>query len=543
MTIHPTTEIKLRPPPTLSAVTRASLGLDLAAGLTLAAIAIPEQMATARLGGFAPQTGLIAFVAATVGFALFGASRRLSVGADSTITTIFAGALGVAAAAGAAGRAETGAVLAAMVGALMILAGVLKLGWIADLMSRPVLTGFLAGIALHIARSQAPAILGGPQLSWIAAAIGLGVCAVSLAAERVSPRFPAAFVALAAATWATAFFGLEHKGVTVLGAVSGDLPAPGLPTAEPQTLVRLAGLALVVSLVVMVQTGATSRAFASPGSDGDADRDFLGVGVGGLLSCLFGAFPVNASPPRTAAVADAGGRSQFAGLTAALVVLLVLVFGTRWLAHIPTAALAGVLLFVAVRLVHLRTFLEILGRTRSEFALALLTAALIIVLPIQTGVAIGMFLSLAHGVFTITRTQVIAFERAPGTTVWWPVSTKLPGEQAPGVLVLGFQAPLSFLNAYEFRRGVLQALSRRPTGTRLLVLEASSIVEVDFTAAGLLCDVIAQARRDGVDFRVARLESVRAHAAFERFGVMDCLGPDRLFRTVEEAVTKSYPDQ
>jgi MFS superfamily sulfate permease-like transporter len=520
----------------LGGVTPASLGWDFAAGLTLAAIAIPEQMATARLGGFAPETGLIAFVAATVGFALFGASRRLSVGADSTITTIFTAALGAAAVAGAAGRAEAGAILAAMVGALMILAGLLKLGWIADLMSKPVVTGFLAGIALHIARSQAPAIVGGPNPNWIAAAIGVCVCAASLAAERVSPRFPAALVALAAATWATGHFGLEHKGVAVLGDVSGGLPAPRLPGMNLKTLVSLAGLAVIVSLVVMVQTGATSRAFSGPGGDGDADRDFLGVGVGGFLSSLFGAFPVNASPPRTAAVADAGGRSQFAGLIAALVVLIVLVFGTRWLTHIPTAALAGVLLFVAVRLVHLRTFLEILRRTRAEFALAVLTAVLIIVLPIETGVAIGMFLSLAHGVFTITRTQVVAFERAPGTTVWWPVSAKLPGEQEPGVLVLGFQAPLSFLNAYDFRRGVLQALGRRPTGTRLLVLEASSIVEVDFTAAGVLCEVIAEARRSGVGFRVARLESVRAEAAFERFGVMDCLGSDRLFRTVEEAV-------
>ena len=537
----------------LRGATAAGLGHDLAAGLTLAAISIPEQMATARLGGFAPQVGFFAFAAASLAFAAFGASRKLSAGADSTITPIFAGSLGLIAAVGSPQYFELAAVLALMVGLLLVVAGVLRLGWIADLLSKPVTTGFLAGISLHIVLSQAPSVLGLPEVSgdiyhrlpalWAEAgafnpaslAIGLGVFGVILGADKLKARVPGALVALVGSTAVTIAFGLERHGVAVLGHVSGGFPHLSLPRVGFENALPLVGLALVVSLVVMVQTAATTRSFSEDG-DPDVARDYVGVGVGSLFAGLFGAFPVNASPPRTAIVAETGGRSQYAGLLAALVVLLLSAFGTRLLAHVPTAALGGVLLFIAQRIFHTGVFIDILRRTWAEFGLALLTTILIVALPIQTGVAIGMFLSLAHGVFTITRARPIPFERVPGATVWWPASTTQPGELEPGLLVMGFQAPLSFLNAYDFRRGMLAAIEGGEGVVRLLVLEASSIVEIDFTASAILIEVIDTARNAGMDFAVARLESVRAHATFTRFGVIDRLGEDHIFQSVQAAV-------
>jgi len=537
----------------LRGATPASLGHDLAAGLTLAAIAIPEQMATARLGHFAPQVGFFAFAAASLGFAVFGANRKLSAGADSTITPIFAGSLGLIAAAGSPQYLELAAVLALMVGLLLIVAGVLRLGWIADLLSKPVTTGFLAGISLHIVLSQAPSVLGLHEVSgdvyhrlpalWAQAgairpaslAIGLGVFGVILAAEKLDARVPGALIALVGATLATMALGLERQGVAVLGQVTGGFPHLSLPRIGFENALPLIGLALVVSLVVMVQTAATTRSFSGDG-DPDVGRDYVGVGVGSLFAGLFGAFPVNASPPRTAIVSETGGRSQYTGVLAALVVLLLSAFGTRLLVHVPVAALGGVLLFIAVRIFHLGAFVDILRRARAEFSLALLTTALMIALPIQTGVAIGMFLSLAHGVFTITRAQPIPFARVPGATVWWPASTAQAGESAPGILVMGFQAPLSFLNAYDFRRGMLAAIEGGKGVVRLLVLEASSIVEIDFTAAAILIEVIDEARKAGMDFAVARLESVRARAAFARFGIIDHLGEDHIVQSVQSAV-------
>jgi len=540
----------------LSGATPASLGHDLVAGLTLAAIAVPVQMATARLGGFPPQVGFIAFIAASVGFAAFGANRQLAGGADSTITPIFAGSLALVAAAGSPHYAELAAVLAVMVGVLLTVAGLFKLGWIADLLSMPVITGFLAGISLHIVLSQAPAVLGvragaGNVYHQVAALsaevtainpasvmIGLGVFAVTVGAARLSARIPGALIALVAATLATVFLGLNRSGVAVLGQVRGGFPRFALPHIGFESALPLVGLAFVIALVVMVQTAATTDSVGDGDSDPppDVNRDFVGAGVGSLLAGFFGAFPVDASPPMSSIVAGVGGKSQFSGLFAALAVLLLAGFGTPLLADVPVAALGGVLLFVALRIFHVGAFTTLLRRAPAEFALALLTTALIVVLPIQTGVAIGMFLSMAHGVFTITRARVIPFERVTGTTVWWPVSTSHPGETQPGVVVMGFQAPLSFLNAKDFERELLEAVARREPGVRLLVLEASSMVEIDFTASAVLANVIAKAHVAGMDFAVARLESVRAQAAFDRFGITAQIGQDHIFRSVEEAI-------
>ena len=539
--------------------TAASLTRDVVAGLTLAAIAAPEQMATARLGGFAPQLGFIAFIAACVGFAVFGSNRQLSAGADSTITPIFAGSLALMAAAGSPQYLALAAVLAVLVGVLLAAAGAFKLGWIADLLSVPVITGFLAGIALHIVLSQAPAVLGVSegtgdvydQVGALAArvgafntaslAIGLGVFAVILIGEKLSPRIPAALIAVVGATVASAALGLERHGVAVLGHIDAGLPAPHLPILGLERFLPLVGLAFVITLVVMMQAAATTRAFAAKGEDSDLDRDFIGLGAGSALAGVFGAFPVNASPPRTAIVQQAGGSSQLVSLTAALAVLLLATLGAPLLLHVPMAALAGVLLLVAKRIVRLRVFGSVLKRSPPEFGLAAITAVLVVALPIETGVAVAIFLSLLNGVFTITRARPIRFERAPGTTVWWPASKTHPGETLAHVAVIGFQAPLSFLNAYEFRRGVLDAVAAGRGQVRLLVLEASSIVEIDYTASGVLAGVIAEARAAGMDFAVARLESVRAQAAFDRFGLTDLLGEDHLLHSVDQAIHALAP--
>jgi MFS superfamily sulfate permease-like transporter len=261
-----------------------------------------------------------------------------------------------------------------------------------------------------------------------------------------------------------------------------------------------------------------------------------------MLAGLFGAFPVNASPPRTAIVCETGGRSQYAGLVAALAVLLLAAFGAGLLAYVPAAALAGILLFVAQRIFHAATFAELMRRSPSEFGLALLTLLLMMVLPIQTGVTLGIGVSLIHGVFTTTRARPILFEPVADSTVWWPapkadLHTLIPEP----VLVMGFQAPLSFLNAYDFRRGILDAVERHAGKTRLFVLEASSIVEIDFTASKVLLDVIARTRAAGMDFAVARMESVRAQTAFDRFGVTAVLGQDHIFQSVDAAVRRLGP--
>ena len=534
---------------------------DLLAGLTLAAIVIPEQMATARLGGMPPQVGFFAFIAASLAFLVFGSNRFMSVGANSTIAPIFFGGLVLIVGAGSPQYLALAAALALLVGVIILAAGLGRMGWIADLLSVPVTIGFLAGIAVHIIASQAPAALGvapsggdllqqlaglwraAPQANPYAAGIAGGVLALTVAAHLVSGRIPGALVGMALATWAVVGLGLEAHGVTVLGGIPGGLPHFVLPAPRIDQLMQMAPLALLIALVAMVQTGATSRAFPSdPGEPPDVNGDYVGLGVANLLAGLFSGFPVDASPPRTGIVAESGGRSQLAGLFAVAVVVLLLVFGTGLLTHVPHAALAGVLLFVAVRIIRVRQMREVARTSPAEFMLILGTAAAIVVLPIESGVATGIGLSLLYGMWSSVSPRTYRLHRLPGTTVWWPTTPSAKGETLEGTVVVGFQAPLSFLNADKFRSVMRDAMKPDPKPVKLLVLEATGIIDIDFTAAEVFKDVIDRTREAGVIFAVARLEAYNAQAAFDRFGLRKALGEDRLFASVSDAVAALAPD-
>ncbi len=535
------------------------LGADAIAGLTLAAIAIPEQMATARLGGFTPQLGFLAIMAGALGFAAFGSNRFMSVGADTTITPIFAGSLALLAVAGSPHFLTSAVLLAFMVGLLLLCGGLFRLGFIANLLSAPVTTGFLAGISGHILVSQVPALFGvlapsGSMIqklialagelratNYLTLLIGFGVLVVILICERISQRIPGALIGLGGATVLVATLGLESKGVSALGMVAGVVPSLSIPEASIVDLVQIAPLAVIVALVIMVQTAATSRSFPSDlNRTPDVNRDFLGVGAANVLSGLMGVFPVNASPPRTAVVAETGGVSQLGALVCAVLVLILASFGSALLTHVPHAALAGVLLFVAQRIFRLSVMVDVFRRSLAEFGLIIATTFGILILPIQEGVAMGIILSLLHGLWTTTRARMIVLQRMPGSSIWWPINAAQPGETVVGVEVIAVQAPLTFLNIYDFQ-AALQNLIARTTNTRVVVIESNAIVEIDYTAAQVLSSVIRRLRAQGVDVAFARLESVHAQQSFQRLGLAELVGADHVFRSVEGAVLALGP--
>ena len=344
---------------------------DLIAGLTLAAIAIPEQMATARLGGFSPQIGFFAFIAGSIGFALLGSNRFLSCGADSTITPIFAAGLALVATAGSPEYQALAAALALMVGIILVVGSLFRLGWIANLLSTPVMVGFLAGISVHILVSQMPGVLGlpapsGPMLDRIATlARHLGeaqhlhrLYRLRRAGHRRGRRSHQRENSRRADRAGRGHIGSDLGRSREQGSGRGrnrsaTLPTPSFPVIGPEQWARLLPLSFLIAIVVMVQTAATTRSFPSdPDKPADVDRDFLGAGAGSILAGLFGAFPVDASPPRTGIVSETGGRSQLSGLFAAAIVLALLAFGATLLQHVPNAALGGVLLFVALRIIR-----------------------------------------------------------------------------------------------------------------------------------------------------------------------------------------------
>ena len=537
--------------PTFAGWRPRDLGADALAGLTLAAIAIPEQMATARLGGLPPEMGFLALTAGALGFALCGASRRLSVGADSTITPIFAGALAMA---GAPYLGEV-ALLALLVGLLLVVAGALRLGFVADLLSIPVTTGFLAGVAAHILTSQAPSLMGVPAphgptpialwtlaheaaaTEWRPLTLGLGVTAFIVAGEKFAPRFPSALVAVIVATLLTILFGWEAQGVETLGALAKASLRLTPPPVTYEALRNTAGLAVIVAAVAIMQTAATSRAFVDdPARGANVDRDFIGVGAANMLAAFLGAFPVNASPPRTAIVVETGGRSQLGGLVAGALGLGLALLGGGLLAHVPHAALAGVLVFVAMRILRVGAMIDVWRRSPAEFALIALTFAAIVALPIEQGVGAGIALSILHGIWTVTRARIVEYVRIPGTSIWWPQSEKQTGETLAGVKVIGVQAPLSFLNANGLHDALLKHVN-----ARLLVIEANAIVEIDYTGAKVLADALTRLRSAGVTVAVARLEALRAQEGFARQGLTALIGEAHIFHSVDEAVRALAP--
>jgi len=538
-----------------AALRRQDLPIDILAGATLAAIAIPSQVATAKLAGMPPQTGFYAFVAGSAAFAILGSSRRLSVGADSTIAPIFAGVLAAMAGGAPQNYAALAAGLAILTGLVVLLAGVFRLGWIGNLLSIPVTIGFLAGIAVHIVVSQAPAALGvlvphgaflqqilkliaaAPRANLACIATAAGVLALIVAAHRLSPRIPGALLAVVLAAAIAGVWHLDQRGVALLGPVAGTFPGLSWPALRAADYLRLAPLAVLIGLIIMVQTATTSRSFPCADERPDVDRDFVGVGAGSILAAVSGAFPVNASPPNTEIVSESGGRGQTASLVAAGIMIVVLTWGGGLLGRVPLAALAGVLMFVATRLVRAGQVIAVVRSSPAEAALILATAVAIVVLPIEWGVAAGVGLSLLNGLWASARVRVQPMRPIPGSTVWWPAeAVNDPGPPDPTVAVLGFAAPLTFINADAFARQFIAAVRPGRSEVRLAILEASGMVEIDFTGGQALSGVVARCRAAGVTFAVARLESLAANAAFARQGLRGLIGPDHVFQSVAEAI-------
>jgi sulfate permease, SulP family len=532
---------------------RAWVSGDLVAGLMLLVIAVPEQLATSRLAGMPPITGFYAFVAGTVVFALLGANPQMSVGADSTIAPLFATGVSALALTGSTHYIELVGILAVMVGLMVMLVSILRLGWIADFLSTPIVTGFLSGVAVIIIIHQLPDFLGLPPTTGSNAhrfgyvvthlgdingwtlVIGLGVLAVMFICARLSRRIPGGLIGLVGSTALVAALGLQAHGVAVLGTVQSGAPHIGLTGLSWSTLGNLAPLAAVVALVVVTQTAATTRAFADQGGyDADAGRDFLGVGAGSVLAGLVGSFPVDASPPRTGAVATAGGRTQAGALGAAFVILLLIPVANV-LRDVPLATLSAVLIYVAIRLFKPADLRAIARFDLFEFGLTSVTLLAVVLIGVEQGIGVAVGLAILDRIRLSARPQLHALGRLPGTTSWAPLSSEPSATELPGVLALLFATPLWYANAVQFRDEVVSAMARKP-GTRILVLDALGMSDVDFTGSRALGHVLDACDRAHVAFAVAR-SGDHLEDMLQRSGLTQRIGPSHFYPSVNEAVT------
>jgi SulP family sulfate permease len=537
---------------------RSWLAADALAALTLVVIAVPEQLATSRLAGMPPITGFYAFVAGTVVFATLGSNPQVSVGADSTIAPLFAVGVARLAPSGSLAYQDRVALLAVMVGTLVALVWLFRLGWISQFLSAPIIAGFLAGVAVIIVVHQLPDLLGvrsggGATIHRVAAVIshlgqvsgwtlgvGLGVFAVVFAAGRFDGRLPGALAGLVGATILVAALHLTHHGVAVLGPIAHGPVRLGLAGISASQVERLAPLAGVVALVVVTQSAATTRAFAEQGSYRvDIGRDFLGVGAANVAAGLVGAFPVNASPPRTAAVSAAHGRTQLAGLLAAGAVAL-LVPAAGLLTDVPLAALAGVLVFVATRILHVRELVAIARFDPFELGLAVITLLTVALVGVEQGIGVAVGLAILDRARLTARPQLHVLGQVRGTTSWEPLSRAEHAVQAPGVLAVLFATPLWYANAARFRAELDDARRRAVGELRLVVLDAVGMTDLDFTGSLALAQTLDTLDRHHISFAVARAgQHLRENLA--RSGLLERIGADRLYASVDEAVTRAGP--
>jgi MFS superfamily sulfate permease-like transporter len=510
----------------LIGVTRQNVAGQVLAGVTLLAIAIPEQLATSQLAGVAAFAALIGFIAATLVFVFIGSNPIVSVGADSTIAPLFAVALLRVALPNSSQYYALVAATAVVTGLMVMAVGLLKLGWLADFLSVPIVTGFMCGIGVIIAVHQLPHVLGvtsggdsviqrlealshhlGHVSAW-SLALALATLAVMVAGEKINPKLPWALAAVVLGSALSSALTLSHHGVQLLGSVSVGLPHWRLAWFSLHDWSVVVTTSLTLLIVIMSQSAATARTSADEiGVADDVSRDFVGIGLANVATGLLGTLPVNASPARTTVTQLAGGRTKLVALVAGLgaLVLSPLAGVARF---IPLASLAGVLLFIAGRLINFSRLRAVWRTSRIEFALAIITWVGVIFLGVEVGLGLAVALAILAQTWRSARPRMVEMGRRKGTTSWEPYDAKSV-DRVDHVLALLFDEDLFFANAGVFRREIHDLMRKYPA-TRHVVLDAVAISDIDFTALAALSQIAADLERSHVTLSIARPnESVR----------------------------------
>ncbi len=514
---------------------------DLMAGSLIVAIGIPISMGMAEVAGVAPVIGLYSCILPLVAYALLGSSFHLVVALDASTAAMLAAAVAPLAVGNPALHASLAAAVALMVGAVLVLVGLARGGVVSALLSHPVLLGYQAGLAVVVAGSQLPKLIGievsadttVEQLSGVVMGVpdahlptsllGLACLVGVVLASRRWPRAPAALISIVAATAAIELLGGAFADVAVVGSVPSGFPPLGLPDVRAADLSSLVPAALAIALIASADTIVTSRAFAERGGyEVDASADMVGLGAANLASGLSGGITISASAARTAVVELVGGTSQMAGISAAAMMAAVLLFLTGPLESLPLAALAAVVMSAVARLVDLSGFRSLWRIDRVEFAVGIATAVASVWLGLLEGIIIGVGLSL---ILLLThvgpRKLTHSLRGAVGTSL------------SDGVHVLRLTSPVVYLNATRTLDGLRRGAGR---ASDVLVVDASAVTSVDATGALVLSTLASSLERSDVDVVMAGL-TPDVDATLARAGFWD--GPDRIDRagSVAEAVT------
>ena len=533
------------------------LAKDVVAGLVLTALLVPQGMAYAQLAGLPPITGLYTSILCLIGYAVFGPSRILVLGPDSSLGPMIAATIApLLVADGDPARAVAlASMLALIVGGIMIVSGVAKLGFVADLLSKPTQIGYMNGLAITILVGQLPKLFGfstdadgfidearafvagvaNGDTVGAAFAAGISSLLVILVLQRSLPKVPAVLIAVVLAILAADVFDLVERGVSVVGPLPGGFPPFTVPDVSLSDLPLLLGGALGIALVALADTISTASSFAArQGDHVRGNQEMIGIGVSNVAAGLFQGFPVSTSGSRTAVAEQAGAKTQMTGVVGALAIVLLLLAAPNLLQNLPQPTLAAVVIAASLSLADVAATRRLWKQRRTEFWLsiaALLGVALLGVLP-------GIVVAIALSIYNV-------FRRA-----WWPYQTRLgrvPGmagfhdvtryqdaEQLPGLVLYRFDAPLFFANCRTFREEITELATSTP-GVKWIVIAAEPITDVDTTAADMLEELDEWLNARGVSLVFSELKDP-VREKVERYELTHTIDPRHFFTTVEAAV-------
>jgi sulfate permease, SulP family len=527
---------------------------DVAAGLAVAAVAIPSAIAYPAIAGLPPEVGIYSSILPLLGYAFFGPSRYLMVGPDAATMTVLAAVLATMQVGASADRVLAASALAVIVGILCIVAGRFRLGVIAAFLSRPILIGFISGVSISIMIGQIGRITGvriesdglfppflelfakAGAINWASVAFGGLMLALGMVLTRRSSIIPGPLVVVVVAIIVSALFDFEGAGIKVVGSLPRSFPTFALPIV---TDLPIKDLLLGAGAVWLVSFGSgivSARSFGARGKfEVDANQELAGLGAANIASGLFSGFPITISDSRTAINLAVGGRSQMSGLVAASALTILLLYLNDALRLLPIPALGAVLIAAAIGLIDVKGLREIWHVSRMEFAFALIGMAGPISLGVLNGVIVAVVATLIYVILKEMRPRDAQLGRIAGRRGFYKLHRSERAQQIPGLAVCLVQGSLLFFNVDYVKSRLIEIAKGLSADTRWFVLDASAVVQADSTAAAMLDDLQTTFSERGLHFGIAELHQ-EPKEIFTRAGVIDKIGRDMIFEDLEEAV-------
>ena len=538
---------------------RKYLSSDVIAGLSVAAVAIPIGIAYAGLAGVPPVVGIYSCLVPPIMYALFGSSRQLIVNPDAATCTIAAATIAPLAAGDATRFADLSILLALLTGLFCIAGGIARLGFIANFLSRPILSGYLNGIAISIIVGQLGKLMGvqvppagvfrtlGNLVKELASlnrttlVLGLAILVALLLMKRFAPRLPGPVVAATAAIVAVYSLGLNNAGVQVIGTIPTGLPTPRIPSAALADLGPLAIGAATIMLVSFCSMMTTARGFAAKnGYQIDASRDLMALGTCDFASGLTGGFVVSGADSRTAVADAAGGKTQVTGVVSSIAIALVLLLFTAPLAYLPSAALAAILIASSISLFDLKSLARYYRLSKAEFRHAMVAMLGVMTVGVLAGVFVAIGLAILRLIWLASKPHDAVLGSVPGKSGLFNMAEHPDAQHIPGLLIYRFDSSMVFFNADHFAsrvRQVVTGASHRPTS---FILDAEAMPLLDITGADILKSIYQELQKHGITFSIARPKSW-FRLTLEKSGLVDEVGRDNIFPTLHEAIAAIEP--